>query len=303
MTAGRSRLVEPPLLARLPDGRGLAYSELGDPGGRPLFYCHGFPACRLEARFAHEGASEAGFRLVAPDRPGLGRSDPRPGRRLLDWAGDVAALADQLQVDTYAVVGVSGGGPYALACAAGAPERIQAVGLVCALGPLPGSGDAAAMHWSASLALRLARRAPTLSGAVHRWLTVPLMTRFPDLSAALLGASGSEADRRVLADLEVRRRVRDNVSEALRQGGVGPAEDLALLASDWGFEPEDVNVPVRLWHGDADAVVPPAMGARLAERLPRSRARILHGEGHYSLVVTRMSGILTDLARVIRGLR
>jgi len=101
----------------LHDGRTLGYAEYGRADGKALFYFHGHPGARLEARFLAEQAAQTGIRLIGVDRPGMGQSSFQTGRRLLDWPDDVAELADSLQLDRFAVVGFSGGGPYALACA------------------------------------------------------------------------------------------------------------------------------------------------------------------------------------------
>ncbi|WP_455385831.1 alpha/beta fold hydrolase, partial [Acidihalobacter prosperus] len=122
-------------ILRLPDGRRLAYAEYGDPRGRPLIYNHGLLSSRFEAVFADGAARRLGLRLIAVDRPGCGGSDPLPGRRLLDWPGDVAALAAALRLPHFHVFGVSGGGPYALACASALAGRVTGLTLVCPLGP------------------------------------------------------------------------------------------------------------------------------------------------------------------------
>src|SRR5690348_4059248 len=102
---------------RLNDGRSVGYAEFGLPTGRPVVYCHGFPASRLEAQFTHSSARKFGARIVALDRPGYGLSTFVPGRQIKDWALDVSEVADALELERFAVLGVSGGAPYALACA------------------------------------------------------------------------------------------------------------------------------------------------------------------------------------------
>jgi pimeloyl-ACP methyl ester carboxylesterase len=102
---------------RLADGRQLAFNEYGVANGQPVFFFHGGNDSRLEAVLLEAAASDLGLRLVAPDRPGYGRSDPQSGRRLLDWPQDVAQLATGLGIASFAVVGHSGGGPHAAAVA------------------------------------------------------------------------------------------------------------------------------------------------------------------------------------------
>jgi pimeloyl-ACP methyl ester carboxylesterase len=119
---------------QLRDGRTIGYVEYGKPNGRPLFYFHGHPGSRFEVRFLQEQAEENGVRLVGVDRPGLGLSSYKAGRSILDWPDDVSELADFLQIKFFSVVGFSGGGPYALACAFRIPSRLIACGIVSGVG-------------------------------------------------------------------------------------------------------------------------------------------------------------------------
>ena len=119
----------------LPDGRQLAWAEFGTAAGSPVLYCHGFPGSRLEAAFADGTAKHAGVRLIAADRPGVGLSDRLPGRSVLGWVDDIRALGDHLDIERFHVVGVSGGAPYALACAFALPDRIPSVAIVSGVGP------------------------------------------------------------------------------------------------------------------------------------------------------------------------
>src|SRR6266508_5640095 len=117
---------------RLADGRTLAYAEYGRPDGQPIIYCHGSPSLRVEGDlFLHSATlADLGLRVIVPDRPGMGRSDFQPGRRIVDWPSDVLELARALEFDTFAVLGSSGGAPYAAACGALIPDRVRIVGLL-----------------------------------------------------------------------------------------------------------------------------------------------------------------------------
>jgi pimeloyl-ACP methyl ester carboxylesterase len=119
----------------LPDGRRVVIASHGDPRGWPLFLFHGIPVSRLGHEFTDAPAKERGVRVLYPDRPGIGLSDPRPGRTIYSYADDVAAMADALGLERFAVAGLSGGGPYALACGAKLPERVTAVGVMAGVGP------------------------------------------------------------------------------------------------------------------------------------------------------------------------
>ncbi len=128
----------------LGDGRTLAYTEWGASDGRPVLYCHGFPGSRLEARLADDAATRLGIRLIAPDRPGFGRSPLQPRRRLGDWPHDLARFADRLGIDGFELLGVSGGGPYALAAGEHLGDRIGRIAIACGLGRLDTPAAAAA---------------------------------------------------------------------------------------------------------------------------------------------------------------
>ncbi|NDY42363.1 alpha/beta hydrolase [Dissulfurirhabdus thermomarina] len=279
----------------LPDGRRIGAAEYGDPAGRPVFYFHGFPGSRIEARLAHEAAARAGIRLVALDRPGYGASDPQPGRTLHDWAEDVARCADALGLSRFAVLGLSGGGPYAAAVAAALPGRVRAAGLLSPLGPAHLPELARAMRRHQRLGFAAARRAPGLTAA----LAVPVVAvtkRFERAAFALMAAALPPPDRAVLRGTPAAGILLASFREAVRPGAAGLASDLAIYARPWGLDPGKIRVPALVWHGGADRTVPPAMGRHLAAAIPGCRARLFPGEGHFSLAVRHMDEILADLA-------
>src|SRR6476661_2822678 len=155
----------PGRIIRLPDGRALGFAEWGDPAGRPVFLFHGTPGSRLSRHPDESQARAQGVRLITVDRPGYGLSDPLPRRRLLDWPADVAALAAALRLERFALVGVSGGGPHALACAYACPDRVTAVALIGGAGPMDDPVALRQMMWVNRAALRLAPRLPGWSAA------------------------------------------------------------------------------------------------------------------------------------------
>jgi pimeloyl-ACP methyl ester carboxylesterase len=288
-------LTTPPSRCVLPDGRRLAYAVYGARDGRPVFYCHGFPGSRLEARLAEEVAAALGIALIAPDRPGFGQSDPLAGRALLDWPADLAALADHLAIERFHLVGVSGGGPYALAAAARLPQRLAGVGLVCALGRLGEAADTEGMAPMAARAVRLYQHLPGFADWLYAQVAGPLLGAHPDWIFRVIAGSAPPADREVLAHAVVRERLLDSFREAFHQGGEGPAHDLALYTGAWGFAPAEIRLPVAIWHGEADTTVPVAMARRHAALIPAAQAHFLPGEGHFSLVVRHMHDILSVL--------
>lgn len=279
----------------LPGGRRLAYAAFGDPAGRPVLYFHGWPASRLEARLIDRRAFEAGLRIVAPDRPGMGRSDFLPGRRILDWPEDVLALAGALGLSRFAVLGFSGGGPYAAVCARRIPERLTSVSIVCGMGPadLPGA--------TRGMTPRL--RAMLLLGRAAPWAARPVMggwrylfLRDPDRAMRNKALLLPEPDRGVVRREGIREILMANTLEAFRQGAAGPAWDGLGLARPLGFSLADVPAEVRVWHGERDAVVPPAMGRAYEAAVPSCRAVFFPQEGHFSLIADRMGEVLETVA-------
>jgi pimeloyl-ACP methyl ester carboxylesterase len=279
----------------LHDGRRLGYSEFGAPRGRPILYCHGFPASRLDGRLAHHDALRLGVRLIAPDRPGYGLSDFQPNRRIADWPRDLVALADALGLERFALLGISGGAPYVIACAGAVPERLTAIGIVCGLGRADRSEHTADMNPIARASFAFARTAPALSRLITRALA-PVLRSSPWLILKLLAAQLPSSDRAVLSQPEVFGMFADSFREALRQGGRGVALDLTLYAQPWETAVEAIRVPCHLWHGEQDTTVPVVMGRRLAAALPDCSARFYPDEGHFSLPVQKLEEILATLA-------
>jgi pimeloyl-ACP methyl ester carboxylesterase len=279
----------------LPGGRRLAYAEWGDPQGAPVFYFHGFPGSRMEARLADVAARRLGIRLIAPDRPGFGLSPLQSGRRLSDWPGDVAAMADVLQLARFHVLGVSGGCPYAIACGQAIAGRIPRLAIVCGLGALAGAEHANGMTASTSAAVRLYMETAVRAHGAYSLMAGPLMGQFPQLVFNLMIGTAGPADQEVLADPAVRQAVSDSFAEAFRGGSEGAAQEVGLFTQPWEIDPTRVNVPVQLWHGDADRTAPIAMGQWLAAVLPDCDARFIAGEEHFSLIVRYMERILGDL--------
>lgn len=263
-------------VVRLRDGRGLGYADYGDPQGWPLLFFHGTPGSRIMARCAAPLAAAWGIRLLAPERPGYGLSDPQPGRRLLDWPKDIREFAAALGLSRFSLVGVSGGGPYVAACAWCLPDLIEVAGIVSGLAPK----DAMAgqlTRWQQVIAtilphIRLTRpflavMAGLLQRQPERWLTALLPLVPPE-------------DRRLLQDPAIRQLQVDGIIQAWRQGVLAMAQDLAIFSQSWGFRVDEIRVPVYLWHGEADRLVPVQMGRYLASHIPGCQATFIPEAGH-----------------------
>ncbi|MGD9169578.1 MAG: alpha/beta hydrolase [Candidatus Thiodiazotropha sp.] len=279
-------------LVQLPDGRQLAYAEYGNPQGMPTIYCHGFPGSRLEARLFDIPARRHNLRVIAPDRNGLGLSDPKPGRRLIDWAVDVEALADILQIDRFFLIGISGGGPYATACAHRLADRLIGFTLVCPLGPLDNPTLLAAMRWPAQINFRSIRDTPWLSNLSFRFAVIPLAQLSPGWIYQIMLGLAPAPDVAVLNRQQVRTAIIASLREAIRQGADGVLQEMALYTQPWGFDLSGITLAVQLWHGTADDTVPLLHGRTLAEHLPDCTIQVIEGEGHFSLPIDHMEQIL-----------
>jgi pimeloyl-ACP methyl ester carboxylesterase len=239
---------------------------------------HGAPGSRLFAPPADIPAS-LGVRLITFDRPGFGGSDRREGRTVLDTAGDVAALADELGVERFAVVGVSAGGAHALACAVALGGRVSAIAVACMPGPLdevPGAWDA--LDRRQRPAAEVSRRDATRAAAgvvrySERWLDDP---------TSFLGG-GTHDDRALLAEPAAGAMLRADVTEALRPGAGGMADDLVALWMAWGFRIAELRPGVAVWHGAQDTRGAPDF-RYLAATLPACRARVWSDAGHLGVV-------------------
>jgi pimeloyl-ACP methyl ester carboxylesterase len=280
------------LKLRLRDGRTLGYAEYGAAAGTPVLVFHGSPGARLQARVAHAPALARGIRIIAPDRPGQGLSTGRRGRLIADWPDDVRELADALGIARFAVVGISGGGPYAAACAWRLPRRVSCAGIIS--GVVPGAGRDLASDLRRRLGLlNLVLDTPWLMRAIMDLGAVPCR-RLPSRIFQLVRALAPPEDEPILRRPAVAAALSAGLREAFRSGGQGVADELLLLMRSWTVRLEEIRAPVRLWHGEADGIVPVAMGRYLAQAIPNCRAEFIPGGGHY-VVFDRIGPILDAL--------
>jgi pimeloyl-ACP methyl ester carboxylesterase len=275
---------------KLRDGRTLGYAEYGALDGVPVFYFHGFPGSRLDYLLADAGdaAMETNTRIIAVDRPGLGLSTFKRGRRILDWPDDVTELAEALQIKRFAVLGISGGGPYAAACALKIPGRLTAAGIVCGMGPSDAPGMEDGVSWTIPGQPSIIRRFVLM-------LTSMGLQRDPDQFLARSKETLSEPDQRLLDQPELAKLFVEGLQEAFRSGVGGANRDAALYAKPWGFRLEEINAPVHLWHGEQDANVPVSVGRNVAEAIHNCAAQFYQEEGHLTLPHNRMREVLSTL--------
>ncbi|BCK53210.1 alpha/beta fold hydrolase [Nocardia wallacei] len=278
----------PPRTITLPHGV-VSVAEYGDPAGTPVLYCHGLPGSHVEAVAFDDAAAAVELRVIAIDRPGIGASSFAARRRVFEWADTVAVVADRFELDQFAVLGVSGGGPYALACACRLPDRVTDVVVVSS--PAPRVREVKGGKWSSGL--EVLRRFPFLARPIAARMAAAV--RKPGGLAALI-AKVAPADRSRLADdRELLAKIEANISTAFTQGGRGVAVDLQMLfARPWGFDLTDIAVPVTVWHGGVDGNVPVKDARRLADDLPICEVVVVEGAGHL-LFVDHAAAILNSI--------
>jgi len=274
----------------LKSGRTIGYAEYGSPEGFPIFYFHGFPSSRLDWQIVNneQVLIELNVRVIAPDRPGYGLSTIRDGRKLIDWPNDVIGLANALQIDRFAVLGISGGGPYAAACAHGLHDRLTKTGIVCGMGPafVPGMKDGGS--WA------LPGTFPILRGILLR-LTSMGIERDPEKFLLRSKETFSEPDKHLLDQPEIAAYFIDGMREALHQGVKGADQEAALFTRPWGFNLEDITSEVHLWHGEQDLNVPISVGRYTVGKIPGCKAVFYDTEGHFTLPHNHLREILTSL--------
>ncbi|MDB6171397.1 MAG: alpha/beta hydrolase [Chthoniobacteraceae bacterium] len=279
----------------LPSGLQIAVAEDGDPDGIPVFFFHGWPASRLQGAGFGPAARQLGLRIVSPDRPGIGLSSYQPKRALLDWPPVVREIARQLGFDRFRILAVSGGGPYALACAYALPELVERVVVVSGAPPLGPDVDPKALLPVYRWLLAIHRHQPAVLRQLFH-LARPFATlRPPRWIWPVILRFVPKEDRESLRDPAVFEGSFGCYKEAWRAGAHGVVSDAEIYGQSWGFAPQSIQVPVRLWHGKADASFSWHLAEALAAALPNCKTRFIEGEGHYSLPIRCSRAILEDL--------
>jgi pimeloyl-ACP methyl ester carboxylesterase len=277
-----------------PDGRTLEVLDAGPGDGVPLVFHHGTPQGAIPFPPLERPAAERGIRVISYSRPGYGGSTPRPEGTVADDARDTATILDHLGVGEFMTMGWSGGGPRALACAAVLPDRCRAA--ACCVGLVPasefdgdirdGMAEENVAEFTAAMAGReeLSRFLDTQAG----YFAVT-----GDEIAAALGGLAPPVDRAALTG-ELADLMAESMRAAGRQGTVGWLDDDLTMLRDWGFRVADITVPVAVWQGTEDAMVPFRHAEWLAAHVSGCRANLVEGEGHLSLLA-RIGDILDEL--------
>jgi pimeloyl-ACP methyl ester carboxylesterase len=278
----------------LPDGRELAWLELGHVEDPAVFVFHGSPGSRLQVSWDRDAIDAARVRFIAVDRPGYGHSTFQRVRRLADWASDISCLADHLHIDGFSVVGISGGGPHAAACARFLPDRVRGVGIVSGVGPLEGPGSEREMMIFNRLVTRLARKSEYLVYPIFA-LSTWLFRRWPETSIRATSGQAPSADLDIMSRPEVRSAYIDSYRRAPSTSALAAAQDFALFARPWGFRLEDIMPTVHVWHGDDDRNVPISQGRFQADQIPGACMHVCPGAGHL-LALDRLEEILRTVS-------
>ncbi|MGN6608273.1 MAG: alpha/beta fold hydrolase [Jatrophihabitans sp.] len=280
----------------LPNGSSLSYDVSGPDDGLPLVFHHGTPGSVVQSRDLARAAASRGLRLVTFSRPGYGASTRVEGRTVADVVPLVSALLDELGAERCVTAGWSGGGPHALATAAGLPDRVRAALSIASVAPfeadgldfLAGMGEQNIEEFGlarddvAGLREFMERDLKALRTVTAEGIIGSLSTLLPDV------------DRAVITD-EYGEDLAANFHEALRTGVDGWYDDDLAFVRPWGFELGDIRVPVTLWQGDLDLMVPFAHGQWLAQHVPGVQAHLEQGEGHLSIGVGSIDRMLDEL--------
>lgn len=265
----------------LSDGRSLGYAEFGDPGGKPILLFNG-TASRLFYPMDDAVAVSLQARIITVERPGLGLSNFKPGRRLLDWPDDVLQLANALGLETFAVAGASAGGPYAAVCAFKLPEHITKLALISSLAPFNVPEIAQGMTLAYRMIPFMAHRLPWLLNVMQT-----MLMRNPEEVWKQFYNRLPECDRAILqrqANTDMKASLLRDLPELYRQGPQGTVQDMQVLTGPWGFDPADIRVKTYVWQGEEDVNVPPGMGRYLARTIPNCTARFIPNEGHLTYI-------------------
>ncbi|MDQ7903250.1 alpha/beta hydrolase [Phytohabitans sp. ZYX-F-186] len=251
----------------------------------PVFLLHGTPGSRSGPKPRGIVLYRMGVRLICYDRPGYGGSDRHEGRRVADVAGDVAAIADHLGFDRFAVVGRSGGGPHALACAALLPDRVTRAAAMVSIAP----ADASDLDWHQDMTNLNTEEYRSVDAdgsayAAQLAARARVTRKNPRSLVEHLRPALCDMDHRVIDDIAIRRQLTASYREATRPGPGGWIDDVTAFRKGWGFDLSTIRVPVRLWHGDADTFSPVQHTEWLAARIPGAEMQVQRGAGHFTAV-------------------
>jgi pimeloyl-ACP methyl ester carboxylesterase len=276
---------------QLPNGRRLGYATYGDPTGEPILFFPGAPSSRL-LHPPEEPSKQLGIRVIVVERPGFGLSDFQPNRRILDWPEDIRAFSDGLNLDRFAIAGISAGGPYAAACAYKIPQRLTGVAIISSVGPVDVPGGIEEMPRIRRIGAFVAKRFPLILRPIL-WLTSN-PKRNPERFFQRMLSGNSAIDQEILSRPSIKGMLMKSYLEATRNGLKGFAHEAILLSNSWGFPLNEISLSVHLWHGEQDANVSLSAARYMADTIPDCHATFLADEGHW-LILRHWEEILSGL--------
>lgn len=269
---------------RLPDGRRLGYAEFGAPDGEVVLWFHGTPGARKQVPPATPAEATArGLRVIGVERPGVGLSSNHGDRTLASWAADVEAFADRLGIERFCVAGLSGGGPHALAVAHDLGDRVAGAAVLGGLGPVVGE-EAAGGFLDSPLISRGARLLPAFHAPAGTLLSmlIPALIPFRNQVFGLYARYGPATDRPVFETAEFRDMFLKDLIDSGKRQMRALVGDALVFMQPWHFSLRDISVPVTIWHGGADMLVPLGHGRHMADLIPRGELVTVDGEGHFA---------------------
>ena len=280
------------------NGDRIAWSEYGTADGSPVIFCHGWPSSRIMAALSDEAARHLRVRIISPDRPGMADSTYVARRKLLDWPPMLHEFADFLRLETFRMLAISGGAPYAYASAWAMPERVRAIAVVSGAPHIAELNDHSGLLGLYRLMLSANRKLPRFSRWGFRLARPFLSLRPPRRSRPFLLKLLQPCDASCLRDERAFEACFESQRRAWEASADGVLADAEIYAQPWGFSLSEIRVPVRLWHGELDRAFSAALARQMVKATPNCRARFLTDAGHYSTPIRHMREILADLITV-----
>lgn len=273
----------------------LALSEYGTPGGEPVFFCHGWPGSRQQASGFDAAAKTFGFRLLSLDRPGIAQSARQPKRTLRDWPLLLEEVAARLGVEQFRVVGISGGGPYALVTAWAFPDRVVSASTVCGAPRISEMRDRSSLMPAYRILIGAYEKSPAavrlFFHLARPFARVPVARPLRPFLRKFLGKTDAEA----LADPAIFAICHDTFREAWEGSADGVFEDAQIYALPWNFDPGEIRTRVDVWHGRDDGNFRWPLAESLAAQIPGAHFHLVENEGHQSLPFRQAHAILAKM--------
>jgi len=266
---------------RVRRGRKLGVAEFGTPDGQAAFWLHGTPGARRQIpEEARQIAATRGLRIIGIDRPGVGLSPPHLYDSVADFVPDLELVANQLGIERFSTIGLSGGAPYAMAAAVGLPDRVASVGILG--GVVPSVGPDAAPGGLVGFAHQFRRLLPLMpvAGGYALGKIIKFAKPVGSQGLDLYARFSPPGDREVLQRPDIKAMFLDDLTDNGSRGLRSVVYDGILFTRDWGFSPRDIRVPLTWWHGDADNIVPLAHAWHLVPLIPDATLHVRDGESH-----------------------